>query len=49
MRFWIVKLGIWCLTRYFKYVDIYSPKETVNGISFSNNKGFIDYISKFEK
>lgn len=48
MKLLFFKLGIWCLTKYFKYIDIYSPGEMVSAITFSNSEKFIDYVGKFK-
>jgi len=47
-------LGIWCFTRLFRFIDVFSPPDgtgdpLVEGITFSNNREYINYINKFEK
>ena len=42
----LFKIGAWCLARLFKFVDIYCPKN-VEGITFTNDKRFLNYVSKY--
>ena len=40
----------WCGKQMFKEVDLYCPKQDrVEAVTFSNNKKFMKYISKFEE
>jgi len=50
----LLMLGIWCFTRLFRFIDVFSPPDgtgdpLVEGITFSNNREYINYINKFEK
>lgn len=46
----LVNLGLWCFTRMYGLVDIYSPNgEEVEGITFSNNEDYIEYVSKYKE
>lgn len=46
----LVNVGLWCFTRMYGLVDIYSPKgEEVEAITFTNNEKYIEHISKFDK
>jgi len=40
----------WSGSKLFKYIDLYSPEEVsyVSAITFSNNKKYIDEVSKIE-
>jgi len=44
----VLGIGTWCLGKCFKEIDIYAPDEKVKGITFSNDKKYIEYISKYE-
>ncbi len=43
-----MKIGIWCLQRYFKWIDIVGDKET-DAILFTNNADALAHFEDWDK
>lgn len=45
----IMKIGIWCLLRVYKQVDVLVSKDRqkVLGITFTSSKKYIDYVGRY--
>jgi len=52
MRIWfewiLLQIGIKLLSRSFKHIDIYSPKDDVEAITFSVSEKYIEQIEKIK-
>lgn len=45
----IMRLGLWCMTRFYDYIDIYAPnKKKVTAITFSNSEKYIEKIQSIQ-
>jgi hypothetical protein len=44
-------IGIWGLTRTYQQIDMFlsKDKKSVLGVTFSNNKKYMDYVNKFKQ
>jgi len=45
----LMYIGIWCFTKIYSKVDVYSPNEDVEGVTFTNDEGYLKHVGKYEK